>query len=216
MSRWPEPDLMARAAQIQHVLAAALSIERRLTEWRDSIPESWTPTRVFGDQFIPPSVQRAGLYQQHCDVYPILFLVLIWNKYRLSLIEVTRIIISALDENLHNESLAQQEAYQNNILRVVDDICASIPFMLGDRTQPGNPGDLRVKYPRAPGRPPVRDHYQIALTMGGWSIMGPIATLLKQDIKMRGGQRQWLAEQMIRTARVYRINKLDGQRSPAS
>lgn len=216
MVRWPEPDQYIRAAQTQHVLSAALGIERRLNAWRDSIPESWTPTRICGDQNIPPSVQKAGLYQQHCDVYRILFLVLIWNKYRQSRIEVTRIILFCLNENPRSDNLLQRESYQNIIQQLVDDVCASIPFLLGDRTQPGNPGDPKVKYPQVPGRPPTRDHYQIALTMGGWSIMGPIVSLLKQDIKMRDGQRKWLADQMVRTARIYRISKIMGQRSLAT
>jgi hypothetical protein len=178
------------------------------------VPKSWTPTRVFGDQYIPASVQKAGLYQQHCDVYPSLFLVVVWNKYRQSLIEATRIIILCLDESPSSFNVAQQEACRNNIQRLVDDTCASIPYFLGDRMQAGHPGDQPVKYPRSSGRPPVKDHYQSGPTMGGWSILGPIATLLRMDIKMREGQRQWLAGQMARTARVYRIGKLPPQPSP--
>ena len=209
---FPESDLFSRASQTQHILSGAINIDRRLREWRESIPKSWTPTRVFGDQYIPPSVQRAGLYQQHCDVYPSLFLVIIWNKYRQSLAEATRMIISCLDANPSSVNLAQQEACRNSIQRLVDDTCASIPYFLGDRTEPGNPGDPFVKYPQAPGRPPVKDHYQSGPTMGGWSILGPIASVLKMDIKIREGQRQWLAGQMARTARVYRIGKLPPQK----
>ena len=206
--RLPESDVFSRTSQTQNLLAAATNIDRRLKAWQESVPKAWTPTRVFGDQCIPPSVQKAGLYQQYCDIYPNLFLVVIWNKYRQSLIEVTRIIVKCLDENPSSFNIAQQEVCRNNIQRLVDDTCASIPFFLGDRMQPGNPGDLSVKYPRAPGSPPVIDHYQTGPTMGGWSILGPIAALLKMDIKMREAQRQWLAEQMTRTARVYRIGKL--------
>ena len=206
--RLPESDVFSRASQTQHILAAATNIDRRLKAWRESVPKTWTPTRVFGDQYIPPSVQKAGLYQQHCDVYPTLFLVILWNKYRQSLIEVTRIIVKCLDENPSSFNITQQETCRNNIQRLADDICASIPFFLGDRTQPGNPGDLLVKYPRAPGTPHIKDHYQTGPTMGGWSILAPIATLLKMDIKLREGQRQWLAGQLARTARVYRIGKL--------
>ena len=213
--RLPELDVFSHASQTQHLLAAATTINRRLKAWRESVPKSWTPTRVFGDQYIPPSVQKAGLYQQHCDVYPSLFLVIVWNKYRQSLIEATRIIVECLDENPSSFNVAQQEAHRNNIQRLVDDTCASIPYYLGDITQPGNPGDLLIKYPCAPGRPPVKDHYQTGPTMGGWSILGPIVTLLKTDIKMREGQRQWLARQVERTARVYKIGQLPPQGAPA-
>jgi hypothetical protein len=211
MLHQPDSEIFSRASQIQHLLSAAISIDRRLKAWRESVPKSWTPVRVFGDEYIPPSVQKAGLYQQHCDVYPSLFLVIVWNKYRQSLIETTRIIISCLDDNPSSINLAQQEACRNSIQRLVDDTCASVPYYLGDRTGPGTPGDPLVKYPRAPARPPIRDHYLTGPTMGGWSMLGPIASLLKMNIKIREGQRQWLAGQMARTARVYRIGNLPPQ-----
>ena len=156
--RLSELDVFSHASQTEHLVATAINIDRRLNAWRESVPKSWTPTRVFGSQYIPPSVQKAGLYQQYCDVYPGLFHVTLWNKYRQSLIEVTRIIVKCLDKIPSSFNLAQQEACRNNIQRLVDDTCASIPFFLGDRTQPGNPGDPLIKYPQAPGRPLVKDH----------------------------------------------------------
>jgi hypothetical protein len=207
----PDPNLQARRPQIQYILAAAINIDRRLKEWQQSLPKSWAPIRVFGEQCIAPSIQKAGLYQQHCDVYRMLFLLTVWNKFRYSLIEVTRIIILCLDENPSTINLTQQEACRNNIQRLVDDSCAGIPYYLGDRTEPGTPGDPSVKYPQAPGRPPVKDHYQSGPTMGGLSLLGPITALLKMDITMREGQRMWLAGQLARTARVYRV-KPPGQK----
>jgi hypothetical protein len=209
--RSPDSNPSIRASQNQRIVTAAVTIDRRLKEWGQSLPESWVPTRVFGEQYIAPSIQKAGLYQQRCDVYSGLFLTIIWNKFRLSLIEVSRIIILFLDENPTAFNLVRQEACRNNIQGLVDDICACIPYFLGDRTEPGTPGDSSIKYPRAPGRPPIADHYQTGPTMGGWAILGPMGSLLRMDIKMREGQRVWIAQQVARTAKVYRIGKLSGR-----
>jgi hypothetical protein len=41
--------------------------------------------------------------------------------------------------------------------------------------------------------------------MGGWSLLIPLGMLAKMPIPLRQGQKQWLAEQMARTARIYNI-----------
>ncbi|KIN07450.1 hypothetical protein OIDMADRAFT_22333 [Oidiodendron maius Zn] len=207
--RLPKSDEFGSASQVKHLHNAAKDIDRRLEAWKISIPGSWTPTQVFGDQCIPPSVKKAGLYQGYCDVYPGIFHLTMWNKYRLSLIDIKRIIIGCLDKNPSSPSLAEREACQTQIQEVVDDICASIPYFLGDRTQPGCPGDSVVKYPLTPEAPPTKDHCLAGPTQGGWAILEPMTALLKMDITMRDGQRQWLEGQMARTTKVYRIGSLD-------
>jgi len=146
------------------------------------------------------------LYQDYCDIYATLFLSSIWNKLRISQIQVNITMLLCLAELPPTPSnLANQNTCRQTIQQLADDICASVPFFLGDRLKPGRTGDGCVQYPRAPGRPPVKDHYHTGPTMGGWSLLLPLGTLAKMKIPLRDGQRRWIAGQMARTARVYNI-----------
>jgi len=180
-----------------------MDIDRRLYNWSQSIPDSWVPTRIFRDESMSPGLQ---LYQDYCDVYLTLFLTSIWNKLRISQIQVKLLILSCLAGLPPTPSiLANQDVCRQIIQQLADDICASVPFFLGDRVKPGRTGDGCVQYPCVPGRPPVKDHYHTGPTMGGWSLLLPLGTLTKMNIQLRDGQRGWIAGQMARTARIYSI-----------
>lgn len=206
----PAVDRKNRASEIKEILATALYIDRRLDHWYEVIPESWIPIRVSGDKCIAPSIRAAGLYQPHCDIYASLFLLSLLNKFRLSQINVKDTIDMCLSEQPSTSNLAYRQSVQSSIQQIVDDICASVPYYLGDRVEPGDRGDPRVQYPRAPGKPPIPDHYQTGPAQGGWSLLGPLGTLLRMKIKIREGQRIWIAMQMARTAKIYKIGKLPG------
>jgi hypothetical protein len=188
-----------------------------LNNWQEIVPAHWIPIRVSGERFIAPSIRAAGLYQDYCDHYVNLFLLGLWNKVRMSQIETKNIIVSCLSELPSSSSdPVYLSSAQSGIQTLIDDICASIPYYLGDRTEPGNQGDP-VHYPRAPSgvpgqlKPPIPDHYQTGPALGGWSLLAPLATLLRMKVGMRDGQRIWIAGQMARTARIYKIGKLPGQ-----
>jgi hypothetical protein len=197
------PTSDSRDFQIQQLIKKAADIDKRLGEWPNSLPESWIPVRVFAKDITSTTLQ---LYQDHCDVYKTLFVASMWNKLRLSQIELRAAVLSCLDH--------QPPTYANNKRRqgcdeaiqdLADDICASIPYYIGDRMRPGRRGDPGVHYPQVPGRPPIMDHYTTGPSMGGWAILAPLATLLKMKVKMRLGQKEWLGGQMARTARIYNI-----------
>lgn len=181
----------------------ASDIDRRFSVWPDTLPESWVPIRVPSKDMNSPTLQ---LYQDHCDVYKTLFVANTWNKLRLSQIQLRLAVISCLDHQLPTFANNKRRiGCEEGIQELADDICACVPFCIGDRMRPGKRGEQGVKYPQVPGRPPIMDHYHTGPTMGGWGIVAPLASLLKMNIKMRPGQKQWLAGQMARTARIYNL-----------
>jgi hypothetical protein len=199
------PPSNSRTFEIQKAIMEGIEIDKRLCEWSKNLPESWTPIRITREHGISPTLQ---LYQDYCDVYKGMFLASTWNKLRLSQIEVKHIFLTCLSQQPQTpRNIGHQEVYEQEIQTLADDICASIPFYLGDRMKPGRTGDADVNYPQAPGRPPVMDHYQTGPAMGGLAIIQPLGSLVKMNIKLRSGQRQWLAGQMARTARIYNIVK---------
>ncbi|KAG9240231.1 hypothetical protein BJ878DRAFT_546471 [Calycina marina] len=192
-----------RSNQLMELNREAIDIERQLFKWSQSIPAIWDPIRIYRHQGVAPGLQ---LYQDHCDTYQTLFLSTLWNRLRSSYIDVKNIMLLCLAElppALTN--LATQNACRESIQQIADDICAGVPFFLGDRIKPGRTGDGDVQYPWAPGRTPVKDHYQTGPTMGGWALLIPLGTLMEKDIPLREGQRKWIAGQMARTAKIYNI-----------
>ncbi|KAF4638024.1 hypothetical protein G7Y89_g40 [Cudoniella acicularis] len=188
------------------LLVQAAEIESRLAAWSTSIPSFWRPIAVHGPNCISPGIQRAGLYQQYCDVYPSITASGIWNKYRLAKIRVQRSILSLLSQHEQTASnLAQQDLSQGRIQLEVDNICASIPYHLGDRTRPGRIGDKSIRYPHPPGISVPDIHYLRGLALGGFVLLNPLGAVLEMDLKLREGQREWIGGQLMRTFRVYNL-----------
>lgn len=197
------PSSELRDSQLQWLIKEASDIDRRLSQWPDSIPDTWLPIRVTIKDNLSPTLQ---LYQDYCDVYSTFFMCSLWNKMRLSQIKVRSVVLTLLDNqppSFANNS--RREGCLNGIQQLADDICASVPYYIGDRMRPGRAGEPGINYPRVPGRPPIIDHYQTGPTMGGWSLLIPLGMLAKMEIQFRQGQKQWLAGQMARTARIYNI-----------
>jgi hypothetical protein len=92
---------------------------------------------------------------------------------------------------------------------MADDICASIPFTLGDKIKPSSLGDRKVQYPPAPGKYIPSSHYQMAPALGGFWLLAPLQTLIGLDemVGMREGQKAWIGGQLKRIARIYNIGK---------
>ena len=94
----------------------------------------------------------------------------------------------------------------------MNDICACIPFHLGDRIKPGIIGDKKVAYLHAAGEEIRESHYQMAPVQGGFQLLAPLGMLLEMGtrVEMRKGQREWIGGQMMRVARIYNLGKWGG------
>jgi hypothetical protein len=103
------------------------------------------------------------------------------------------------------DSCIPQAACEHTIQQLADDICASIPFYLGDRTRSGKMGDRNAQYPHAAGSSVPSTHYQMAPVSGGYQLLGVFSTLLNMDIKLRDGQRQWISGQLRRLSTIYNL-----------
>jgi len=189
---------------INSLLSEAVVIDKRLSHWPDTIPDSWLPARVSADMDISPTLQ---LYQDHCDVYKSLFVASLWNKSRLSQIETHFTVLTLLSLLPSTPSnINKQRLCQSGVQQLADDICASVPYYIGNRMRPGKAGEPGIHYPRVPGRPPIMDHYKTGPALGGWALMIPLSTVLRMQMRLREGQREWIAGQMARTARIYNLN----------
>ena len=91
------------------------------------------------------------------------------------------------------------------IQQEADDICADVPFHIGDRTKPGAVGDTSVKYPHPAGVATPSSHYLHAPAIGGYQLFDPLTTLVSMKIILRDGQKEWISQQIKRVFRIYNI-----------
>ncbi|KAF5696474.1 hypothetical protein FMUND_15680 [Fusarium mundagurra] len=128
----------------------ASSVNAQLLDWVHLVPASWQPyKRPQEDNFA---------YFGLCDIYPTVQIATIWNVWRVCRLMVLRMQFYLLDK-------APSEALQQTILiatkdtsfpdpnhgrELVDSICRSMPFYLGNRQNHGglhDLADLAIKFP---------------------------------------------------------------------
>lgn len=192
---------------------AATTLEQRLQIWADLQPSYFTPCRMTADE-IPESVRTAGMYGKFCNVYPTVQLAGVWhayNSYRLILLKMTLCADQTVQELprendvLFAESGVWRKAAERTLQHCIDEICAAVPFHLGNRTGTGsiydfsNTGKVEFPWPAREKNPYsnpdnaaaiayVRQHNVIPLNdderkrqniaMGGYNIIGSMAFVL--------------------------------------
>jgi len=192
---------------------AATTLDQRLQIWAGSQQSYFAPCRMAADE-IAESIRKAGLYGDFCNVYPSVQLAGVWhtyNCYRLILLKMSLYADQTVQdlprENdvLFDESRAWRTAAEKTLQHCVDEICAAVPFHLGNRMGTGSIHDFsnahKFEFPwPAPKNDPygcpihpaaqqyVRAHNVIplsseertrqSLAMGGYNILGHMAFVL--------------------------------------
>ena len=179
------------------LLGQAQMIDTKLVSWLEIVPESWCPVPVL-TRDVPRSVIDTGFYGNSCDVYPDIIICSTWNEWRVARLMVLELIVRIGDPSSEHKAIKA-------IQHVVDGICDSVPFSLGDRTEPGYMYEAQVKYPSLPGRPMSFAHQKTAIAYGGWYLFAPFKQTMKVGSYLRKGQHDWLREQLARLAKMYDV-----------
>ena len=187
--------------EVSAILQEAGELELEFLHWYETKPAHWRPMIVKLSE-IHPSIKQAGAYGQHCEVFPDIHVARVINLYRCTRVLVLQImdrccqvlaVSSAKSRSISRTFLA------NEIQTLVDEVCATIPFHLGNRTMPSslyNEWDKQYPYPLttsdingAPFRTAEaaaiatrlaeKDHIKSAATMGGWSILSVLLAIVK-------------------------------------
>ncbi|KAA6412238.1 MAG: hypothetical protein FRX48_04390 [Lasallia pustulata] len=189
-----ETDIADQASQI---LLRAQYVDAKLATWPDMLPSNWNPISVFTDA-IPWDVVDAGLYGDCCDVYPDITICSTWNDWR-----HTRLKVLALIATLGNNDSNVRAAH--SIQQLTDDICASVPFVLGSRLRTSAMYAADANYPCIEGQTVSRAHQQKAAALGGWALFFPLKEILQVGTYLRKDQLAWVLGQLLRLATVYNI-----------
>ena len=98
---------------------------------------------------------------------------------------------------------------RNKIITIIQDLvdgfCASVPFNLGDLTEPQSIHQGGVKYPSSPVHPLPERHQVTAMGYGGWCLFAPFKETMKVQSYIREGQIEWLRSQLLRLAKVFEV-----------
>jgi hypothetical protein len=141
----PVPDFIVRVKggatgpERQVLLNLALTLDQRLKGWVSVTPARWQYTRLSTMED-----WLAGNVYGFVDIYNDIRQANVWNSYRMAHI----LVLDGLVQLLMLRPGSQQHLvkYALDTLQVLaDDVCASVPFHLGDQMSPYP--DIEIRYP---------------------------------------------------------------------
>lgn len=179
--------------QLSKLLCDARSLDEQLTEWSSNVP----PEYIYEAYMFPTSEPqyRAAYYCGMTSTYTSIAHAAMWNRYRGARLVVSCLVnkiigyITIVNGGPREDMQAQLEQTRSTQQGLVDEICASVPFLLGN----GN---------------------SAASTYGAFTLSWPlIITLAVQTLS--DDQRQWIRDQLrlistITASGIFeRVSKLD-------
>lgn len=163
---------------IQSLIGIVLHVEKLLVLWRNSIPPHWQP-QVASDQS-PAALLRFDAYGSRMDVYSDLWVASTYNSYRLHRLALSQLLISCLNKlgtTFRPPAPFGPLVYHVTIQQMADEICASVPFLAGDRSTSSNMEN--VTYPWFFVASPTSEHRKAAIGVGSWFLMAPLQACLQ-------------------------------------
>lgn len=232
-------DLQARYAQHPSTLseilgdfaAEAKTIDQQLLTWSWSVPEHWKPRKLTSGQdfdlFIPA-------YRSTCEIYPSSQIANIWNLWRVYRIVLFKIVFESLHPDSQEENLVE---YEQTFQELVDAICYSVPFYLGNRVRPtyitdfddssislcdhslSAQGSSRQSPQSSTSKTTSEDEHRLnIIAQGPWHLMSPLSrllTLFAEDDNhhltgiLRSGQHKWIRQQFLRVTTLLHLSPPD-------
>ena len=197
-------------------ITEAGQIDELLQAWAQDVPDHQRPLRLTSSEDFSPSITA---YRSACDIYPSCQIATLWNLWRFHRVLLLKISIGAtkristlrLDESAGDEWLSTMESaiHSNSIRELVDSICYSVPFYLGNRIEQSSPSDFadpEILFPSyhllKPGEARVaawhQDYESAALSRddphrhmvayGAWHVVSPLSNLLTLFSDDEGGR----------------------------
>jgi hypothetical protein len=209
----------------------AKRVDEQLVAWTRSVPDHWQPLKLTSGQDIHPSIPT---YLSVCEVYISCQVATIWNLWRVQRVLLAIIILESFNTSLHPSQFEPLEdtalacikdssKYKQILGELIDSICYSVPFYLGNRTkwscldQFTDPAILLPSYHSLASMYKQNDnfttlkdeHRRHVIARGPWLLMSPLSRVLalfseehSQLIAsfLRPGQYEWICEQFLHIA----------------
>ena len=216
-----------RRASYIKIMAEAFQIEKLLLDWKESITDlDWLPEYIPRDS-VMESIQNAGFYGNRCSVWVDLAFggtwIVFYIRYLLTL-QVIRQSFADEPSLLYNPEQRALLSEANEVVQnLVDLICETIPFHLGDNVVPRNPTcSTSISFPhkskidQKTGIPTCipsleSNHRQRAAASGGWILFPQLVNVWRlaepEDdavpIILREGQLDWIKGQVKRLQKTF-------------
>ena len=182
---------------VSDVLFSAEAVEAKFAAWKMQVPAEWWPTTLLRDS-APQEIIDAGFLGDSCDIYSDTSVCDMWNSFRTTRLRILCLIADYdLMDSMHSTVIQIQQT--------VDEIFASIPFMLGSKVEPAGMYDTEFVYPSLPGKSVSMSHYQKAAAFGGLTLFTPLITLFSFMRYLRGDQKQFALQQFRRLGCLYDV-----------
>lgn len=198
---------LASTDEIHRILNIALEINSQFKIWAQSVPENWAWYPASGFDCPPERPRELFVYQDRIDFYSESNMAKVWNSYRSRRMMILFTILDCVYKlgPSYNDILA---CYAEDSLQVmqelVDDICASVPYLFGTKTY-GGPGDRACfEYPYYGTTKLSAEHRRAAAALGPWSLSEPFKTSLSA-VGLRKGQKKWIVRQIMRIGASYHL-----------
>lgn len=199
----------ASADEIYRVLNTALEIDSQFHKWAHSVPKNWAWYPASGFDFPPEKARELFVYEDRIDFYDEPNMAKVWNSYRsrrmivlFTILDCIRQLGRSYDDHLFYHARDSIKLIQE----LVDDICASIPYVFGTKTF-GGPGDRACfTYPYYGTRTLSAEHRRAAAALGALSLIEPLKTCLSA-VCLRNGQKKWITGQLMRISYAYNLRR---------
>ena len=216
-----------RRACYDEIIVEAFRVEKLLQDWKASITDpDWFPEYVPRD-LVRESIQNAGFYGTRCRVWVDLAFGGIWILFSIRYLLTLQVIRQSFADEpslLNNpEQRALLSQANQRVQDLVDFICETIPFYLGDNIIPTNPMystsinfPYKLKIDWKTGNstcvPSLRfNHRDRAAASGGWILFPQLVNVWRfaepEDdavpIILREGQLDWIKTQVKRLEKIF-------------
>ncbi|KAG5794604.1 hypothetical protein H9Q69_006366 [Fusarium xylarioides] len=220
------------------------NVDTQLRTWFKRIPANWYPRQMKSGIDLDPSVPS---YRGACDIYPSIQVANIWNAWRIYCLiledikdQLSKSSAPSVAHNSDGENTISDHAMfwtsnQPRVQELVDSICLSIPFYLGNCKYPTDilsTGSSDILYPSYHDLPVddegylrfkasdqyvskldhsrhVTLHGQVhALSILSYVIDISMSSLQNRPTVLREEQKRWIASQFIRS--IYSMRPIFG------
>ncbi|KAL2203408.1 hypothetical protein CC79DRAFT_1338025 [Sarocladium strictum] len=118
-------------ADVENLLHSARSLDYRIRDWTRTLDATWS----YKAALCLDAETRSKYTPRHIHRYHDFYTARVWNVYRVSRLIVQSIIIRAaswLSTSTPHSSVYDEEKTEQNSVKLVNDICASVSFLMGD------------------------------------------------------------------------------------
>lgn len=206
-----------------------LDFHKKTSQWIEEVPKHWLPTKWKSS--ISPDVP-IPMYQDTCEIYPSVQIASVFNTYRGYQLIINKILSIMHTHHWLAPDVGPQDP-QDTIQSVVDHMCYSIPFYLGNRSNVQTIADLTNPKPKDfyPAYhnmqdPPIpkenilseQSHRKHVIAYGTWHSMYPLSMLIALfnnhsgydcdclTRSTRPGQLMWIGTQLYRMMKIYALD----------